>query len=142
MAGTTGGLPRHLRLKIESHPANLASLRKAVEAFVRENGYGTQAVADVGLCVNEAIANVIRHAYGGAADRQVQLDVTAEADGLRIEIRDWGCGVAPQLGCDEKRDPYTPGGIGLLCLKKLMDEVRFEPQPDGMLLCMKRGRRP
>ena len=29
-----------------------------------------------------------------------------------------------------------PGGLGLVCIRSLMDEVQYVTQPDGMLLRM------
>jgi anti-sigma regulatory factor (Ser/Thr protein kinase) len=39
-----------------------------------------------------------------------------------------------------KVDPLTPGGLGMVCLGQLMDEVVYAPQRDGMLLTMSRRR--
>src|SRR5918997_7060424 len=72
---SAGGADR-LVLNVTSDPANLAPVRRACEAFARTHGLDDAATADVGLCVNEAMANVTRHAYGGATDRPVV--VTAE----------------------------------------------------------------
>jgi serine/threonine-protein kinase RsbW len=134
-----------LRLKILSDPANLAAVRQAIESLCAEHGFEKQACDDIGLCVNEALANVIRHAYDGATDRPIEitahlLDPTA----LRIAIRDWGNGVDPMTlpHSSEKHDPLVPGGLGLICLQQMMDEVQFTPQADGgMLLEMIRRRR-
>ena len=126
-----------LRLRITSDPANLASVRRAVEDFSAACGFREEARGQIVLCVNEALANVTRHAYGGAADRPVHLDATF-ADGLlRVTIRDWGSGRVPPE-CMPKHDPLRPGGVGMVCLHELMDQITFAPQPDGMLLTMER----
>jgi anti-sigma regulatory factor (Ser/Thr protein kinase) len=137
----TGG---RLVLNVTSDPANLAPVRRACEAFCRSHGLDDAAVNDIGLCVNEAMANITRHAYDGAADKPIV--VTAEAigadgqddrPGVRITLRDWGIGVNPLAGPPRERDPMRPGGLGLVCLRQLLDDARFEPQPDGgMLLTM------
>ena len=137
----TGG---RLVLNVTSDPANLAPVRRACEAFCRSHGLTDAAINDVGLCVNEAMANITRHAYGGAADKPVV--VTAEAigadgrdgrPGVRITLRDWGIGVNPLALAPRERDPMRPGGLGLVCLRQLLDDARFEPQPGGgMLLTM------
>ena len=139
----TGG---RLVLNVTSDPANLAPVRRACEAFCRSQGLGDAAINDVGLCVNEAMANITRHAYGGAADKPVV--VTAEAigadgqdgrPGVRITLRDWGSGINPLASAPRERDPMRPGGLGLVCLRQLLDDARFEPQPDGgMLLTMEK----
>ena len=132
-----------VRLNITSDPANLATVRKAVEELAGASGFDPAACGELALCVNEALANVMRHAYGGATDRPIEF--AAEIDerdaALRIRIRDWGSGVNPDALPPKKRDPLTPGGLGLVCLRKMMDDVRFTPQPDGMLLEMSRKRR-
>jgi len=139
----TGG---RLVLNVTSDPANLAPVRRACEAFCRSHGLDDAAINDVGLCVNEAMANITRHAYGGEFGKPVV--VTAEAigpgecdsrPGVRIMLRDWGSGVNPLAAPPRERDPMQPGGLGLVCLRQLLDGVRFDPQPDGgMLLTMEK----
>ena len=128
-----------LMLNVTSDPANLAPVRRACEAFCRSHGLDDAATADVGLCVNEAMANVTRHAYGGALDKPVV--VTCESleagAGVRVTVRDWGTGVNPLALPPKERNPLQPGGLGLVCLRQLVDEAVFTPQPDGgMLLTM------
>ena len=135
-------MPETLRLNIKSDPANLADARRAVEALCKRGGLDDAAVADVGLCVNEALANVMRHAYGGDRDRPIEIDVTAEGGEATVRIRDWGNGVDPTALPPKRYDPLEPGGLGLICLKQMMDAARFHRQPDGgMLLTMTRRNR-
>lgn len=125
-----------LRLRIESDPANVALVRQAVEKLCARSGFATRVCDDVGLCVNEALANVIRHAYAGAIDKPIDISATIEADVLHVTIRDWGNGVVPPRESPVANEPLTPGGLGLICLHQMMDSVTFTPQPDGMLLKM------
>lgn len=129
--------PPELRLRITSDPANLAPVRRAVEDFSAACGFREEARGQIVLCVNEALANVTRHAYDGAADRPVHLDAMFDDGLLRITIRDWGCGRVP-AECGPRHDPLRPGGVGMVCLRELMDTITFTPQPDGMLLTMER----
>ena len=127
-----------LQLNVTSDPANLASVRRACEAFCISNGLDATASGEVGLSVNEAMANVIRHAYAGAADRPLRVTAEADADGraIRVRVRDWGPGVDPSTLPPRECVPDRPGGLGLMCIRALMDEVTYERQPDGMLLTM------
>jgi serine/threonine-protein kinase RsbW len=129
-----------VELSIESHPANLACVRRAIETLGSTCGFDDAVRSDIGLCVNEALANIIRHAYHGATDRPIAIRAEFVNEALRITIRDWGNGVNPVLLRPGKRDPLKPGGVGMICLRKLMDEVEFVPQADGMLLTMTRKR--
>jgi len=126
-----------LKLRITSDPANLAEVRQDVEKFCAACGFDEESSGQIVLCVNEALANVTRHAYRGATDRPVHLDAEFGDGLLQIAIRDWGRGGTPPDRLPP-RDPLQPGGVGLVCLRKLMDRVEFTPQPDGMLLTMER----
>ena len=126
-----------LRLNVTSDPANLAEVRRACEAFCLAHGLTPEAAADVGLCVNEAMANVTRHAYAGATDRPVRVTADFDGQAVTVTVRDWGSGVNPSAVAP-KQDPAAPGGIGLVCLRRLLDECVYTPQPDGMLLTMKK----
>jgi anti-sigma regulatory factor (Ser/Thr protein kinase) len=126
--------PVKLELKVDSDPANLAPIRKATEAFAARFGLEPQAVADLGLCVNEAVANVIRHAYGGRTDRPIAVTCEGSTAGVRVLIRDWGNGVDPSSIPARAYDPLTPGGVGLICLTRLLDDVTYTPQRDGGML--------
>lgn len=129
-----------IQLKIDSDPANLAVAREAVEQLCKAAGFDENAIHEVGLCVNEAHANVIRHAYDNATDRPIEISATFDGQKVIVTIRDWGNGINPAELPPGKRDPMTPGGLGLVCMEKMLDEARFEPQADGMLLTMTRRR--
>jgi serine/threonine-protein kinase RsbW len=138
MPDSGDSLASQLELRIASDPANLADARRRIEALARACGLDQESCDAVGLCINEALANVIRHAYQGATDRPIQIIAGAADDGLRIAIRDWGSCVNPLVAPPRPRDPLSPGGVGLICLRELMDQVQFIPQGDGMLLVMMR----
>jgi serine/threonine-protein kinase RsbW len=132
--------PRRFDHRYQADTAVLAEARLAIEQFTKACGFDEKSVADVGLCVNEAMANVIRHAYRGQPGQAMQLTAEYSNDELTLHLRDWGSGVNPEKMA-KPRDPLRPGGLGLVCLKSLMDEIRFIPQPQGMLLEMAKRRR-
>ena len=134
-----------LEFEIASDPTAIADTRKSVEQFATQvAGLDVSAANDVGLCVNEALANIMRHAYDGRPDRKIRLTLDivgdAAAPALRVAMRDWGNGVDPSTIPPPPYDPLSPGGVGLICLKTLLDEVVYSPQPDGMLTTMVRRR--
>jgi serine/threonine-protein kinase RsbW len=132
--------PAPLRLKIQSDPANVAEARRKIEMFSAQCGFDETSRGEIGLVVNEALANVIRHAYQGATDKPIELSAQKTDDGIHIELRDWGVGVNPLDLPPKKRDLMNPGGVGLICMRQMMDEVEFRKQSDGMVLSMSRSR--
>jgi len=123
---------------VQSDPANIAQVRRDVEDLATSAGLDAQAVAETGLCVNEAMANVIRHAYQGVKDRPIVVRAHCQDGWLVVTIRDWGNGVNPATLPPRPFDPMQPGGLGLICLGRMMSQVDYVPQGDGMLLVMKK----
>jgi len=83
---------------------------------------------------------VIRHAYQGATDQPIEVSAQRTDEGISLTVRDWGLGVDPFELAPKKHDPMKPGGVGLICMRQMMDEIQFHKQPDGMLLSMSRCR--
>jgi anti-sigma regulatory factor (Ser/Thr protein kinase) len=129
------GSTRRFEIRCDAHTAALAGARTTVEKFATDCGFDEKAIADIGLCVNEAMANVIRHAYLNKPGQSMVLTGEFHDGELRLRLRDWGSGVNPEP-LAKPPDPLRPGGLGLVCLKSLMDETRFIPQTQGMLLEM------
>jgi anti-sigma regulatory factor (Ser/Thr protein kinase) len=128
--------------RILSDPAAVAPLRRELERFCADAGFDECTVGEIGLCVNEALANVIRHAYHDRHDQPIQVVAKYDANRreLTVAIRDWGSGVNPDKLKLPPDDPLKPGGLGLVCLRRLMRPLVFTQQPDGMLLTMTRRR--
>jgi len=123
-------------LTILSDPANLAQVRVAVEAGGRQAGFDQKECAAMALAVDEALANVIRHAYGGLLDKQIkigieQLNELDDRRGIMICIRDFGKSVDPSKIKGRELSDIRPGGLGVHIMREVMDEVVFECQPEG-----------
>src|SRR4030095_945348 len=100
------------------------------ELWCCKGGVHLDSAAEVGLCVNEALANIMRHAYGGAAGKPIEVTAPCQGDPLFVTIRDGGTGVNPDPLPPRPYDPLEPGGLGLICLKRMMTEVTYLPQRD------------
>ena len=82
-----------MRLRIESRSVNEAFARAAVAAFVSQLDPTLEEISDIKTAVSEAVTNCIVHAY---ADSVGQIYIWAglyEDGGVRIKIRDTGCGI-------------------------------------------------
>jgi serine/threonine-protein kinase RsbW len=133
--------PHSLEASFNSDPAHLAPVRTAIESLCTDAGFDAKATGEIGLVVNEAVANIIRHAYGSTNDKPIRVRAEITATAIEISLRDWGPGKKPaRLASKTPPDPLTPGGLGLVCMHNLMDQVLFTPQPRGMLLTMRRAR--
>ena len=128
-----GDTPRRLRMKfvIPSDPRYLPVVRGAIGPLAAVIGWDESECRAITLAIDEALANVIRHAYHDRVDGLIELECREIADGLEITLLDNGEGpdrskiCAREIGCDQ------PGGLGTHIIKNVMDKVSYEVSPNG-----------
>jgi anti-sigma regulatory factor (Ser/Thr protein kinase) len=125
--------PRCLQMKfaIPSDPRYLPVVRGAIGPLAALIGWDESECRAITLALDEALTNVIRHAYNNRADGLIELECRESADGLEITLLDKGDApdrskiCAREIGCDQ------PGGLGTHIIKKVMDRVSYEVSPEG-----------
>ena len=92
MADTQNGAPRRLQLTfaIPSDPRYLPVVRGAIGPLAAAIGWDESECRAITLALDEALANVIRHAYHNCADGMIKLECRESADGLEITLLDKG----------------------------------------------------
>jgi len=130
-----------LRLSICSSPTHLPVVRAALEKMCETIGFDAEAIGKVILSADEALTNVIKHAYRGAEDRTIDIELTPLCEGpcpgLRIRIRDYGQYVDPSRIRSRDLDDVRPGGLGVHIMTQCMDELEFRPaEGTGTILTM------
>ena len=123
-------------LCIQSKPAELPQVRAAVEAGGTRVGFDKRDCHAIALAVDEALANVIKHAYGGADDKKIEIEIeelneNLKHRGLKVIIRDFGKAVEISKIKGRELTDIRPGGLGVHIMRKVMDEVVFECPPSG-----------
>ena len=109
---------------------------------VRAIGFDADAVGEIELALTEALANVIEHAYKGAAEERIEVAAGLDGDTLRVTVRDWGEYLDPASYRGRDLDDPGEGGYGVFLMTQLMDDVTREPQPDGgTLLTLTKARK-
>ena len=85
------------------------------------------------LAVEEAVTNVIRYAYGDG-EGLIRLTAACRDGNLVFELRDSGQAFdptqVPEADVTLPAEERTPGGLGLLLVRRIMDEVRYQ-RTDG-----------
>ncbi len=120
-----------------SDPENLRLVRRSVSDVVLRLGFDEAERQRLVLSVDEAVANVIRHAYGGCCDGRVELSFWLDAGAIRFELRDFAAPVDPERIRPRDLSDCRPGGLGINLIDTVMDEWRFlRPDGDGNLLRM------
>ena len=123
-----------LRLELPSDPSLLCAVRGAVERLTESFGFSAVECRAVTRAVDEALTNIIRHAYSGRPDRPIELLIRSvqrhgnqkAAEGLEILLCDRGPAVKPDQMCMRALEEVRPGGLGLHFIQQSMDIVEYK----------------
>ena len=116
-------------MTITSRFENLAEVAQFARNAAIKSGLSAGAADDVELAVDEAITNVIEHAYHGDGNGLITVTCGRQSRDFVVEIRDNG----EPFDEGGYRDPKingslserSIGGLGLHFMRKLMDRVEF-----------------
>jgi len=122
-----------LRMELRSNPEMLCVVRNALGQLAATLGFSEPECHAVVLAVDEALTNIIRHAYLGDAERPIEASFRRihvphggqGRDALEIVLEDRGVTVNPKKMCGRKLEDVRPGGLGLHFIRESMDTVEF-----------------
>ena len=127
-------------LDITSDMANLERVANFVSDAARRAKLTPKQFDDVQMAVDEAVTNVMEHAYAGRTDGAISIQLRADAFELLVEIRDQGKPFdAKKVKKPNTKSPLSErsiGGLGIFFMKKLMDKVEFTHDTSGNLTRM------
>jgi sigma-B regulation protein RsbU (phosphoserine phosphatase) len=129
---------RLLDFTIRARSDELCRMREAVRGCLARVDCSAGVVADIVLVIDEACQNVIRHAYRGDPDGEIELRIDREGEDLIFSLLDRAPPVDPERVKGRDLDDLRPGGLGTHFIRELMDRADFLPRPGetGNLLRM------
>ena len=114
----------------------LSPLRRELRELFGQAGWDKKTVEEVLLAVDEALTNVIRHAYKGNPGKMT-VDVAVSSDKIEIVLEDHGEKFDPTQVPPPELPRQKPGGLGVHFIRTIMDQVIYEGhQVDGNRLRM------
>jgi anti-sigma regulatory factor (Ser/Thr protein kinase) len=78
------------------------------------------------LALDEALANVIRHAYKNRYDQEIELDCQVNADQIVFRLLDQGEPPDPARICGQPLNDISLSGRGTHLMRAIMDEICYE----------------
>lgn len=129
-------------------PGRYDSLEKIAEFVTRaarQAGLADDDVYAVELSVDEACSNIIDHAYGGEDRGEINCCTEVEPDCLQVTLHDHGRSFDPTKItipiCDVPISKLKERGAGLFLMRCLMDEIRYEADPEkGNVMILEKRR--
>lgn len=128
-------------LTVKSDVNELGAIAEFVERAANACGLNDDQLYDVQMAVDEAVTNVIEHAYRGKSGGDIHIECAKRGGDFVVTIRDHGTRFDPKKVAHPKTraglSERNIGGLGLFFMQKLMDKVEFEFSTErGNLLTM------
>jgi anti-sigma regulatory factor (Ser/Thr protein kinase) len=141
---------RQITLTIESDIQNLSLVAVAVRRICEYLGAGSEESDEIELCVNEAVANCIHHAYLNTTGQPVAVRILASSNEIQCDVTDRGLPMpaasvetlakSPEdaQSFHDKNILMEERGRGLKIIASLMDEVTYLREGTTNCLRMKK----
>jgi anti-sigma regulatory factor (Ser/Thr protein kinase) len=117
------------RFVVRNRMEELPLLAEKVEALAAHWKFAGPMVMNLNLVLEEALSNIIFYAFRDQEVHKIRISITREGDRLTIRIRDDGvpfdptAAPAPDTSLPAGERPI--GGLGILLISKLMDNVHY-----------------
>ena len=119
-------------MRVPNNTAHLAAVREIVRELVVSSSYPVKKDAGIiTLAVDEAVANIMEHAYCEVPDGEKEIELELQVDGERITVilRDQGRTFLPdQVEMPDLKQHVRAGrkhGLGMYLMRSIMDEVSY-----------------
>jgi serine/threonine-protein kinase RsbW len=122
-------------LKVKSTTDNLERIREFIKSVSAQSGFSDDVIDKISLAVDEACTNIIKHAYKNSPNGDIVINAKLFDNKLTVSITDFGLDFNPDAvpvpDIKKYYQQHKVGGLGIYLMKKLMDEVKYNPSVDN-----------
>lgn len=115
-----------MRIVISSEPRLLHIVRGVVRCRALEAGFTATDAEQLAMAIDEAAANVIRHAYNNRPDAKLALDIEGFPDRLEFALEDRGRKVEAEEMRPRSLEEVRPGGLGTYFIHCFVDSAVYD----------------
>ncbi len=128
----------------ELHIPNVLGSEKMVmervASVAKEIGFTDNRIEDLKTAVSEACLNAIEHGNEMNTSTKVGIYLSINKTKLKVSVEDVGKGIREKVNepnIDNKIEgKEEPRGWGIFLIKRLVDNIKFEPKSDGNVITM------
>lgn len=117
------------KITVSNNTRFLADVREFISRLIGASRLASSEMNKVVLAVDEAVTNIMEHAYGENTDGTIDIEVEADDRRFRVLIRDSGKSFNPgAVGEVDIEDHVKKGsktGLGIFLMRQIMDEVKY-----------------
>ena len=120
-----------MKITIKSNPKELRQVRLEIELYCRAN-FSNIDSSKVIIAVDEALQNVMRHAYDMKPDQLIDIFFKKTVlSNFEVKIRDYGKQLPLENIKSRDLKELRPGGLGVYFIKKCSKSSEYKHLPDG-----------
>lgn len=123
-------MDKPIHLSIPASTMMISAVRNCAASIAAGMAFTEDQIDNIKLSIDEALANVIKHVYGGESSKRIDVYFSVEAKSLKIRIRDYGRKVDPREIKPRRLDRVEPHGLGVFIMQKMMDRVEYDTSPE------------
>lgn len=114
-----------VKIELPSDPQLLCVVRAAVHQCCQLGEFSDEDCRAMTLAVDEAMTNVIRHAYGNRHDQRIELLCASNAAGMEFLLLNDGAPVDESKLQQGQLGELRAGGLGTHLMSRIMDRVEY-----------------
>ena len=129
-------------LKLRNDLAEITRLAGELEEFCERNAVPAQALMALNLSLEEIVTNVISYAFDAGGEHTIGVELAIQGDSVHARVEDDGREYDPLQRADPDVDAPLDergiGGLGVLLVRKLMDDVSYSRVDGKNVLTMRK----
>ena len=129
-------------IELRNDLAELAKVTEALDQLGARYDLSSRTVSEVNLALEEIVTNIISYGFEGPGDHRIRICLSMEDSQLTSQVEDNGRPFdplqAPEPDITAPLEDRDPGGLGILLVRKLMDDVSYSRNGDRNILRMKK----
>jgi serine/threonine-protein kinase RsbW len=126
---------------LDNEPFEVSRAAAWLDSLLEGAGYSPRVTAALQVALEEVLSNILCHGYADIEMHKIEVRLTADASAATLEFFDDGIPFDPtqeELSAAGANVATRPGGLGLLFIRRLMDDVAFERVGDRNHLTLRK----
>jgi serine/threonine-protein kinase RsbW len=134
---------KEYKFELKNYLSELKALHQHLSHWGGDIGLAADSIARINICLDELFTNIVSYGFDNDSEHIVKFTLIVDHHLVTINIEDDGIPFNPL----EKVDPDFPenvesakiGGLGILIIRKLMDNVAYERTSGKNKLTMRKN---
>jgi serine/threonine-protein kinase RsbW len=129
-------------LVVDNEPLEVGRAANWLDGLIGEAAWPPRMLATLQVALEEALTNIMLHAYRDLETHKIEIRISADAAAATLELVDDGFPFDPtqhEPPPAEASVQDRPGGLGLVFIRLLMDDMTYQRVDDRNHLALRKS---